>query len=87
LCRRNTQRRKANEPSVAQLIKFELVINLKTAKGLGVMVSQAVLVAADKMIELPFGRFSLRDRKRPYDADDCEFPSHPSENISQHHNK
>jgi len=86
LCWRNTQRRKAGEPSVAQLIEFELVINLKTAKALGVMVSQAVLVVADKVIELLFG-CPLRDRKRPYDVDDCEFPSHPPENISQHHNK
>ena len=43
-----------------QSIKFELVINLKTAKALGVMVSQAMLVAADKVTEPLFGRCPLR---------------------------
>ena len=36
---------KPNELSVVLPIKFELVVNLKTAKALGVTVSQALLLA------------------------------------------
>ena len=44
-------RRQTSRPFIQAPTKYETVINLKTAKALGLAVPAALLVAADKAIE------------------------------------
>jgi len=42
---------KAGELPIEQPTKFELVVNMKTAKVLGLAIPQSILVRADRVIE------------------------------------
>ena len=42
---------KPGDLPVQQTTKFDLIVNLKTAKALGIVIPQSVLLRAEKLIE------------------------------------
>jgi putative tryptophan/tyrosine transport system substrate-binding protein len=51
LRRQNTERCQSGQSPAEQPTKFELVINSKTAKTLGLAIPDSILVLADKVVE------------------------------------
>src|SRR5262249_44007251 len=54
LCRSDSTRREAGRSPGAVPVKYEMAVNLKTAKALGLTVSQSILLRADEVIEWCF---------------------------------